>query len=37
MTMKEVRENQALARKRYEPVRQNIMFKESTGKSNGMG
>ena len=33
MTMKEVRENQALARKRYEPVRQNIMFKESTGKT----
>ena len=32
MTMKEVRENQALARKRYEPVRNNVMFKESTGK-----
>jgi len=33
MTMKEVRENKALAHKRYEPVRQNIMFKDSTGKS----
>jgi len=32
MTMKEVRENQALARMRYEPVRKNVMFKESTGK-----
>ena len=33
MTMKEVRENQALARKRYQPVRENVMFKESTGKT----
>lgn len=32
MTMKEVRENKALANKRYEPVRQNINFKDSTGK-----
>jgi len=32
MTMKEVRENQALARKRYEPVRQNIRIKDSTNK-----
>jgi hypothetical protein len=33
MTMKEVRGNQALARMRYEPVRKNVMFKESTGKT----
>ena len=32
MTMKEVRENKTLAHKRYEPVRQNINFKDSTGK-----
>jgi replicative DNA helicase len=33
MTMKEIRENKALAYKRYEPVRQLVQFKDSTGKS----
>jgi KaiC/GvpD/RAD55 family RecA-like ATPase len=32
MTMKEVRENKALAHKRYEPIRKNVLFKDSTGK-----
>ena len=32
MTMKEVRENKALAQKRYEPIRSNVLFKDSTGK-----
>ena len=32
MTMKEVRENKALAHKRYEEIRKNILFKDSTGK-----
>ena len=32
MTMKEVRENKALAHKRYESIRKNVMFKDSTGK-----
>ena len=32
MTMAEVRENKALAHKRYEAVRKNVMFKDSTGK-----
>ncbi|MDB4716188.1 DnaB helicase C-terminal domain-containing protein [bacterium] len=32
MTMKEVRENKALAQKRYEPIRKNVLFKDSTGK-----
>ena len=32
MTMDEVKENVALARKRYEPVRQNIRIKDSTNK-----
>jgi KaiC/GvpD/RAD55 family RecA-like ATPase len=35
MTMKEVRENKALAHKRYESIRKNVLFKDSTGK--GMG
>ena len=33
MTMKEVRENKALAHKRYEPIRKNVLFKDSTGKN----
>ena len=33
MTMKEVRENKALAHKRYESIRKNVMFKDSTGKN----
>ena len=33
MTMKEVRENKALAHKRYENIRKNVMFKDSTGKN----
>ena len=32
MTMDEVRENVALARKRYEPVKQNLRIKDSTNK-----
>jgi KaiC/GvpD/RAD55 family RecA-like ATPase len=32
MTMKEVRENKALAYKRYEPIRKQLLFKDSTGK-----
>jgi len=32
MTMTEVRENKALAHKRYESIRKNVMFKDSTGK-----
>ncbi len=32
MTMKEVRENKALAHKRYESIRKNVLFKDSTGK-----
>ena len=32
MTMKEVRDNKALAAKRYHPVSENIQFKDSTGK-----
>ena len=32
MTMKEVRENKALAQKRYHPVKERIQFKDSTGK-----
>jgi replicative DNA helicase len=32
MTMEEVKNNVALARKRYEPVRQNIRMKDSTNK-----
>ena len=33
MTMQEVRENKALAFKRYEPVRQLVDFKDSSGKT----
>jgi KaiC/GvpD/RAD55 family RecA-like ATPase len=33
MTMTEVRENKALAHKRYESIRKNVMFKDSTGKN----
>jgi KaiC/GvpD/RAD55 family RecA-like ATPase len=33
MTMKEVRENKALAHKRYESIRKNVLFKDSTGKN----
>ena len=33
MTMTEVRENKALAHKRYEPIRKNVLFKDSTGKN----
>ena len=33
MTMKEVRENKALAHKRYEAIRKNVLFKDSTGKN----
>jgi len=33
MTMNEVRENKALAHKRYESIRKNVMFKDSTGKN----
>lgn len=33
MTMKEVRDNKALASKRYEAIRKNVLFKDSTGKS----
>jgi len=32
MTMTEVRENKALAHKRYESIRKNVLFKDSTGK-----
>ena len=32
MTMQEVRTNKSLASKRYHPVSQNILFKDSTGK-----
>lgn len=32
MTMKEVRENKALAHKRYESIRKKVLFKDSTGK-----
>ena len=32
MTMDEVRENVALARKRYEPIKQNLRIKDSTNK-----
>jgi KaiC/GvpD/RAD55 family RecA-like ATPase len=32
MTMKEIRENKALAYKRYEPIRKQLLFKDSTGK-----
>jgi KaiC/GvpD/RAD55 family RecA-like ATPase len=32
MTMQEVRENKALANMRYEPIRGNVLFKDSTGK-----
>ena len=32
MTMKEIRENVSLARKRYHPVRERVLFKDSTGK-----
>ena len=32
MTMQEVRENKALANMRYEPIRDNVLFKDSTGK-----
>jgi KaiC/GvpD/RAD55 family RecA-like ATPase len=33
MTMTEVRENKALAHKRYESIRKNVLFKDSTGKN----
>ena len=32
MTMQEVRDNKSLAAKRYNPVKENIQFKDSTGK-----
>ena len=32
MSMKEIRENVSLARKRYHPVRERVLFKDSTGK-----
>lgn len=32
MSMQEIRENVSLARKRYHPVRERVLFKDSTGK-----